>query len=164
MCSCILKNIAMSLDELCSLHDMYQLLDADFRAHQTTYILQFMWRDITSDFEVIGPCEKSLEMKFLAACVFEAMYVFETYGFHVFSIVCDGASCNLSLLKRLCGKSGRYGSDINSMSIQKMWERDLRRTNPVMGRQLTSLPGMESYILRDSWTRLNVMSAKIMQV
>lgn len=51
------------------------------------------------------------------------------------------------------------------MSIQKMWERDLRRTNPVMGRQLTSLPGMkESYILRDSWTRLNVKPAKIMQV
>ena len=107
----------MSLDELCSLHDVYQLLDADFCTHQTTYILQFMWRDITSDFDVIGPyftCEKSLEIKFLAACVFEAMYVFETYGFHVFGLVCDGASCNLSLLKRLCGKSGRYGSDINS--------------------------------------------------
>ena len=109
--------VAISPDELRSLHDVYELLDADFRTHQTTYVLQFMWRDITSDFNVIGPyftCEKSLEMKFLTACLFEAMYVFETYDFHILGHICDGASCNLALLKCLCDRSGRYGSDINS--------------------------------------------------
>lgn len=101
----------------CVVCNVYELLDADFHTHQTTYVLQFMWRDITSDFEVIGPyftCEKSLEMKFLAACLFEAMYVFETYNFHIVGLICDGASCNLGLLKRFCDRSGRYGSDINS--------------------------------------------------
>ena len=76
-----------------------------------------MWRDITSDFDVIGPyftCEKSLEMKFLAACLFKAMYVFETYNSHILGLICDGASCNLAMLKRLCDRSGRYGSDMNS--------------------------------------------------
>lgn len=94
----------------CVVCNVYELLDADFHTHQTTYVLQFMWRDITSDFEVIGPyftSEKSLEMKFLAACLFEAMYVFETYNFHILGLICDGSSCNLALLKRFCDTSGR---------------------------------------------------------
>ena len=109
--------VAISPDELRSLHDVYELLDADFGTHQTTYVVQFMWRDITSDFDVIGPyftCENSLEMNFLAACLFEAMYVFETYTYHILGLICDGASCNLAMLKRLCDRSGRYGSDMNS--------------------------------------------------
>ena len=78
--NCII-GVAISPDELRSLHDVYELLDADFRTHQITYVLRFWWRDITSDFDVIWPyltCEESLEMKFQAACLFEAMYVFET--------------------------------------------------------------------------------------
>ena len=77
----------------------------------------FRRRDFTSDFDVIGPyftCENSLEMKFLAACLFEAMYVFEAYNFHILGLICDGASCNLAMLKCLCDRSGRYGSNINS--------------------------------------------------
>jgi len=58
-------------------------------------------------------CEKSLEMKFLAACLFEAMYVFETYNFHILGLTCDGPAAIL-LLKRFCDRSGRYGFDTNS--------------------------------------------------
>jgi len=59
----------------------------------------------------------------------------------------------------------RNGITFGWETIQDMWERDLKRTHPVTGRQLTSLPGMKaSYIVRDSWTRLNVKPAKIMQV
>jgi len=108
--------VAISPDELRSLHDVYELLDADFRTHQITYVLWFMWRDITSDFDVIGPyftCEESLEMKFQAACLFEAMYVFETYNFHILGLTCDGPAAIL-LLKRFCDRSGRYGFDTNS--------------------------------------------------
>lgn len=38
--------------ELSSL--VYQLLEGDI-AQQTSYILQFLWRDLTSDFDIIGP-------------------------------------------------------------------------------------------------------------
>lgn len=50
-------------------------------------------------------------------------------------------------------------------TIEGMWEREMERTDPVKGRQMAKLPGMqESYIVRDSWTKLNVKPAKIMQV
>ena len=103
----------MSMDNLPSLHDIFRLLAEDHRTHQATYVLQFMWRDVTSDFDVIGPyftAATPFETKFLLSCLFEAMFVFETYGFEVVALICDGASCNLSLLKQLCGTTGKYGS------------------------------------------------------
>ena len=48
------------------------------------------------------------------------------------------------------------------LTITEMWERDLKRT---ASGKLSSLPGMQQrYITRDSWTKLNVKPAKIMQV
>ena len=48
------------------------------------------------------------------------------------------------------------------VTIIEMWERDLKRTS---SGKLSSLPGMQQrYITRDSWTKLNVKPAKIMQV
>ena len=59
----------------------------------------------------------------------------------------------------------RNGTNFGWETIVSMWERDLARTDPKNGGLLTQLPGMrESYIHRDSWTRLNVKPAKIMQV
>jgi hypothetical protein len=104
----------MTTDHLRSLHDVFRGLDDDFRTKKTTYVLQFMWRDLMSSFDTIGPyftAEGSIETKFLVSCLFESMFVFETYGFRVYGLVCDGASCNLSLLKHLCGTSGQYGTD-----------------------------------------------------
>ncbi len=50
-------------------------------------------------------------------------------------------------------------------TVVDMWEREMKRTDPGSGRRLAKLPGMqESYIVRDSWTKLNVKPAKIMQV
>ena len=103
----------MSPDQFASLH-VYQILGDGLRTKQTNYILQFMWRDLSSGFDVIGPyftSEGGMDTKFLCACVMETMQVFETYGFRICSLVCDGASCNLSLLKCLCGISGVFGSD-----------------------------------------------------
>ena len=49
-----LIGLAMSSDEQASLHDVYQFLNDD-KALQTSYILQFLWRDLTSSFDIIGP-------------------------------------------------------------------------------------------------------------
>ena len=43
-----------TLVEMSSLANIYQTLDQD-TATQTSYILQFLWRDLTSDFDIIGP-------------------------------------------------------------------------------------------------------------
>ena len=45
----------MTHDELASLCDVYDVLQPDYRKRQTTYVLQTLWRDLTSDFDVIGP-------------------------------------------------------------------------------------------------------------
>ena len=46
---------AMSHDELISLCDVYKTLSPDYQGRQTSYIMQTLWRDFTSDFDVIGP-------------------------------------------------------------------------------------------------------------
>ena len=104
----------MTADRLRSLHDIFHGLDDDFRTKKTTYVLQFMWRDLSSSFDATGPyftAERSVETKFLVSCLFESMFVLEIYGFQVYGLVCDGASCSLSLLKHLCGTSWQYGTD-----------------------------------------------------
>lgn len=96
----------MSSDDLRSLHDVYEGLDDEENCHKTTYILQFLWRDLSSDFDVLGPyftLSKTAEARYLHPMVTKAMLVFHQYGFHVRCLLCDGASSNLSLLKQFCG-------------------------------------------------------------
>ena len=39
------------------------------------------------------------------------MGAMESVGFRVKALVCDGASWNLSLVKKLCGFDGQFGHD-----------------------------------------------------
>lgn len=105
--------LAMSLDELGSLHDVYQQLQPDHRSQTTSYILQYLWRDTASDFDIIGPyftSAGSLKAKFVLATLYEVMYAFHSYGFKVKATLCDGASVNLCVIKLLTGfGSGAFG-------------------------------------------------------
>ena len=108
-----LVGLAMSHEELASLTDVYQLLDPEYRSNQTTYILQFLWRDLTSPFDVVGPYFTSsgpLESKFILSCVFESMKTFHLYGFKTYALVCDAAAPNVSVLKATTGVHGAYGN------------------------------------------------------
>lgn len=46
---------AMTHDEMTSLCDVHRTLQPDFRQKTTTYVLQTLCRDLTSDFDVLGP-------------------------------------------------------------------------------------------------------------
>ncbi len=109
-----LLGLAMSADELGSLHDVYQTLQPDHRTQKAAYVLQFLWRCTASDFDVLGPYFTSaggLKSKFLISTLFEAMYALQLYGFKTKVIVCDGASPNLAAVKLLTGfGSGAFGS------------------------------------------------------
>ena len=97
---------ALSSEEFISLHDVYQGLSKDERCQKTTYVLQFLWRDLSSDFNVVGPyfnCSSTIETQFLHSIVIQTMLSFCRFGFYVQSLLCNGASSNLSLLKLLCG-------------------------------------------------------------
>ena len=76
--------LAMSPDDMSSLHDAYQLVDETSASKQTSYILQFLWRDLTSSFDVVGPYFTSstqLESKFIVSCILQSLRIFHLYGF-----------------------------------------------------------------------------------
>ena len=67
-----LSGLAMTSKDLTSLTDVYQLLQAPKVAAQTSYILQFLWRDLTSAYDVVGPYfthADSVDSKFVLACI-----------------------------------------------------------------------------------------------
>ena len=101
-----IRDYAMSPEELPWLHDVFMSVSEDFDQQKTSYILQFLWRDLMSKFDVIGPyftCASSWDYKFLLECVMRTIQAFTLYNFHVRVLVCDGASSNLALIKLLCG-------------------------------------------------------------
>jgi hypothetical protein len=98
-----------------SLHDVYQGLDDEEECHKTEYVLQFLWRDITSNFDVIGPyftLPGSIEAQQLYSYVMKSMLALNQYGFIICALLCDGASCNLAVLKQLCNH--KKGDELNS--------------------------------------------------
>ena len=115
---------AMSAEDFISLHDVYEGLMEDDKCQKTTYIIQFLWRDLSSDFDVVGPyfnCSASLETKSLHAMVIRTMLIFSQFGFVVRALLCDGASSNLSLLKLLCGHTNN-DVDINQPSFKSPFD------------------------------------------
>ena len=103
----------MTHEQLATLADVYEELN-EGQAEKTTYTLQYMWRDISSKYDVIGPyftSSSGLDARLTAACLYETMGAMESVGFRVKALVCDDASWNLSLVKKLCGFDGQFGHD-----------------------------------------------------
>jgi hypothetical protein len=104
--------LAMLSDDLASLQDIYQLIDCDAKTQQTSYIMQFLWRDLTSGFDIVGPyftSRKTFENKTILSCLLETLQNFHVHGFKTCLLVCDAASANVSTIKATCGDSGAYG-------------------------------------------------------
>ena len=113
----------MSPEDMSSLHDAYQLVNESTAHEQTSCILQFLWRDLTSSFDVVGPYYTSsspLESEFITSYIFETLRVFHLYGFHTCTLVCDGASSNVSALKSICSTSGAYGVNAKTTDQHKL--------------------------------------------
>ena len=104
----------MNPEEFPYLHDIYEDLDPNRAPRPAQYMLQFMWRDLTSDFDVVGPyfsAAQSLEHGFIVSCINQTMRTFHAYNFEVVGMVCDGVSSNLAAIKMLCtGHRGTYGT------------------------------------------------------
>ena len=87
----------------------------EWKTKKASYVSQFLWRDICSVFDVIGPyytCFSSLEHKFIVVCVLDALTKLHIYGFKT---VCDGTSFNLTAIKSFIGHKGtlRYSTYAN---------------------------------------------------
>lgn len=99
------KGFAMTPEELPFLQDIFESVDPT-RNIKASYILQFIWRDLTSSYSIIGPHfagEKSWNHSFLYDCLMRTVKLFSLYKFRVKILVCDGALSNLALLKLLAG-------------------------------------------------------------
>ena len=107
-----LSGLCMTHQDLSSLNDIYQLLQQPQQApKQTSYILQFLWRDLTSCYDIVGPyftCSESVDGKFILACVLETVKLFQTHGLKTSLLVCDGCAANLTTIKTTHGYSGAY--------------------------------------------------------
>ena len=129
--------LAMSQRDLPSLQDVYTQLDAEDSCLETRYILQFVWRDLTSKFDIVGPYYTSnagFDMKLTMACFYDALLLFETYKFQTIAIIGDGASWNQALFKKLCGYSGKFGVD--AVPDGNFFDVPASFTNPFSGNRV----------------------------
>ena len=95
---------------MASLSDIFQTHQGDYPA-QNDHILQFLWRDLTSDFGIVGPYFTSngtFDSKVTLSCVLETIKLFQLHGLSTSLLVCDRASSNLSLIKATHEVSGVY--------------------------------------------------------
>lgn len=106
-----LMGLAMSSKDQASLTDVYKALKDPDSSKQTSYILQFLWRDLTSDYDIVGPyftSSSTVDAKFVTSCVLETIKLFQFHGFKTSLLVCDGASSNISAVKASHGFHGAY--------------------------------------------------------
>ena len=106
--------IAMHAEDMASLLDVYSTYnDTEHKTDQTNYIMQFLWRDLSSSYDIVGPyytSSGSFKSKSIVPCVMETIKLFHLYNFKTVALVCDGASSNLSTLKASTGDHGAYGN------------------------------------------------------
>lgn len=86
---------SMTAHEMATLQDLYCTLN-DPQATKDDYILQTLWRDTSSNHDIIvGPYYSStgpFKAKQLIACIMDALQHFHSFGFEVSMLVIDGAS------------------------------------------------------------------------
>lgn len=100
-----ISGFTMTPDELPILHDVYTSA-IQSGCQKASYIVQFLWRDLTSGYDMIGPyflVPSSMDSNILQEFFMLYLKAFTAFGFRVAIVLCDGASSNLTLLKILCG-------------------------------------------------------------
>jgi hypothetical protein len=188
--------LSMNHSDLSSLADVYQML-SDNQVKQTSYIMQFLWRDLTGDYDIVGPyftCSQTISSRFVYCCLMETIKLFHLHGLKIMLLICDGASSNLTTIKATQGQFGAFPINkdqedpyklknmINALhssgpggtksfiydgvlfgwdAILSMYKRESKRLKRNETRMVHRLK--EVHVIRDSWTKLNVTPAKIMQ-
>ena len=122
--------LAMSPDDMSTMHDIYETLYPNRNIKKTNYILQCLRRDLVSNFDVLGPyykAESSLEHRFLIACKIDAKVKFQAHGFCVQILVCDGASLNLKMIKSFLRHTGTFETrqDVNASFMNPLTNSSL---------------------------------------
>ena len=103
--------IAMHAEDMASLLDVYSTYnETGQKTDQTNYIMQFLWRDLSSSYDIVGPyytSSGSFKRRSIVPCVMETIKLFHLYNFKTIALVCPS---NLSTLKASTGDHGAYGN------------------------------------------------------
>lgn len=108
-----LIGLAMTHKDQASLQDIYTLIN-NTQAEQTSYVLQFLWQDLTSSYSIVGPyftSSTTVDNNFVMACILETIKLFQHHGLKTSLLVYDGAASNVNVIKASQGLSGAYGID-----------------------------------------------------
>eukprot|EP00117_Sycon_ciliatum_P049175 scpid67563/ scgid34906/ len=112
--------LAMTDEDMASLNDIFYELGSVDNTNRTEYVLQVIWRDLTSNFDVFGPyytSSTSLDAKFTMACFLQSMQLLHSFGFKAIAAVFDGAATNLSMVKSMLGVHGAFAAEGNDHRI-----------------------------------------------
>ena len=123
----------MTPKDLASLTDVYSLLQDSDAKKQTSYVLQFLWRDLTSEYDIVGPyftCSTTVEGKFVLACVLETVKLFQSHGLKTSVLMCDGGSSNIATIKASHGYHGAYSLNKNNTDKHEVDPWMLNPFNP----------------------------------
>lgn len=100
----------------------------------TQYILQFLWRDEASKFDVLGPWfthNRDFNSPQLDAIFWKVIQHYSAVRMHVNLVVCDAASFNISFITNLCcGDEGQTNSNPKSATFEP------KCTNPFTERDI----------------------------
>ena len=99
---------------MATLQDLYEQLGQDPKVKKADYVMQTLWRDHSSDRDIVGPYYTSsgpFSAKHMLACILDSFRQFHAFGFKISLLVVDGASTNLTMLKLLVGHQGVFGHD-----------------------------------------------------
>ena len=72
--------LAMNAEDQASLHDVYDLFHKDKSVEQTAYSMQFLWQNLTSSYDIVGPYYTSSDnfaAKVIHTCLFETIHLFQ---------------------------------------------------------------------------------------
>ena len=100
----------------------YSSVKAADETAKAGYVMQFMWRDATSSFDVIGPYYSSvngLASHKLHGALFETLEWLDLHGFATFCISSDAASANMTLYDEL------------GVTVKKPWFKNPHGDMPV---------------------------------
>ena len=96
----------MTHDELASMADVYSVLSPDYKKRETMYVLQMLWIDLASGFDIIGSHytnDSQFPHQTLYRLLMDSIHQFYVCGFDTIIVVCDGAAVNMTMIKEMSG-------------------------------------------------------------
>ena len=123
-----------SEEELKVLQDVVYSTAVQTGSQKASYIVQFLWRDLTSGFDLIGPyfpVESSMSSNVLQELIMLCLEALSSYGFKVSILLWDGESSNLTVLKLLSANpKAQFPMNSDAETLRERYHVDASFINP----------------------------------